>query len=82
MRACCGALRWALLDAIESLPGGAHVRVLRWGPAEVPLDLRVGDLPAAAAAEAILQAVELRLGSNAACYTGRGSLGIDVGGPG
>ena len=36
IRACCGNLRWALLDAVESLPSGVHVGALRWGPARRP----------------------------------------------
>jgi hypothetical protein len=81
-RACCGKLRWALREAIEALPAGAHVGALRWGPAEIPLDLRVGDVPAADAAEAILDAAERSLGPAASCYAGRGALVIDVGRPG
>jgi hypothetical protein len=78
LRACCGALRWTLLDAIESLPAGAHLGALRWGPAEVPLDLRVGDVPAARAVEAILDAAQRRLGAGAFCYAGLGALVIDA----
>ncbi len=82
LRACCGQLRWALLDAIGSMPEGAHVGALRWGPAEIPLDLRVGDVSAAHAVEAILEAARRRLGPGASCYTGRGALVIEVGRPG
>ena len=82
LRACCGKLRWALLEAIESMPADAHVGALRWGPAEIPLDLRVGDVPAPCAVETILDAAERRLGSSASCYAGRGALMIDVGRPG
>jgi hypothetical protein len=82
LRACCGKLRWALLEAIESLPAGAHVGALRWGPAEIPLDLRVGDASAGDAVEAILDAAKRSLGPAASCYTGRGALVIDVGRPG
>jgi hypothetical protein len=42
VRACCGRLRWALLDAVGSLPIGARVAALRWGPAEIPVDVEVG----------------------------------------
>ncbi len=82
LRACCGKLRWALLEAIEALPAGTHVGALRWGPAEIPLDLLVGDVPAGDAAEAILGAAERSLGPAASCYAGRGTLVIDVGRPG
>jgi hypothetical protein len=82
LRACCGKLRWALLEAIESLPVGARIGGLRWGPAEIPLDLRAGDVPAAETVEAILGAAERSLGPAATCYAGRGALVIDVGGPG
>lgn len=81
-RACCGKLRWALLEAIDSLPAGAYVSGLRWGPAEIPLDLRVGDISARGAVEAILDAAERSLGPAASCYSGRGALVIDVGRPG
>ena len=36
LRACCGKLRWALLDVIEPLPGGTRISGLRWGPELVP----------------------------------------------
>lgn len=82
LRACCGKLRWALLEAIESTPAGAHVGALRWGPAEIPLDVRVGDVSAARAVEVILDAAKRSLGPGASCYAGRGALVIDVGRPG
>ena len=82
LRACCGTLRWALLDAIGSLPPGAHVSALRWGPAEIELDLRAGDMPAARAVEVILDAARRSLGPAAACYAGRGALVTDADGPG
>jgi hypothetical protein len=81
-RACCGKLRWALLEAIDSLPAGAYVSGLRWGPAEIPLDLRVGAVSAGEAVEAILRAAERSLGPAASCYSGRGALVINVGRPG
>jgi hypothetical protein len=80
--ACCGKLRWALLEALDSMPAGAHVGALRWGPAEIPLDLRVGDVPARYAVEVILDAAKRSLGPGAYCYAGRGALVIDVGSPG
>jgi hypothetical protein len=82
LRACCGKLRWALLELIESLPAGAHVDALRWGPAEIPLDLRVGDVPARDMVQAILGAAERNLGPAASCYAGRGALVIEAGRPG
>jgi hypothetical protein len=77
LRACCGKLRWALLEAIESLPAGAHIGALRWGPAEIPLDLRVGHVPAGDTVAALLDAAERSLGQAASCYAGRGALVID-----
>jgi hypothetical protein len=74
-RACCGKLRWALLEAVESLPAGAHVGALRWGPAEIAVD--VGAVPAAHAVDVILDAAEARLGPAASCYAGQGALVID-----
>lgn len=78
IRACCGNLRWALLEAVESLPGGAHVSALRWGPAEIPLDIEVEAGPADRAVQSILDATQRRLGSGASCYAGRGALLIDA----
>ena len=82
LRACCGKLRWALIEAIESVPEGAHVGALRWGPAEIPLDLWTDDVSSARAAEVILDAAIRSLGPSASCYAGRGALMIDVGRPG
>jgi hypothetical protein len=79
IRACCGSLRWALLDAVESLPPGAHAVALRWGPADIPLDVEVGTSPAADAVQLILNAAAARLGPGTSCYAGRGALVIDVG---
>jgi hypothetical protein len=79
IRACCGNLRWALLDAVESLPAGVHVGALRWGPAEIPVNVEVGVGPAADAVQLILDAAARRLGPGASCYAGRGALLIDVG---
>lgn len=82
LRACCGKLRWALLEAIESVPAGAHISALRWGPAEIPLDLRAGDVSSARTVEVILDAANRSLGPSASCYAGRGALMIDVDRPG
>jgi hypothetical protein len=79
IRACCGNLRWALLDAVESLPPGVHVGALRWGPAEIPVDIEVGAGPPAAAVQLLLDAAARRLGPGASCYAGRGALLIDSG---
>jgi len=79
IRACCGNLRWALLDVVESLPPGVHVGALRWGPAEIPVDVEVGTGPAADAVQLILDAAARRLGPGASCYAGRGALLIDSG---
>jgi hypothetical protein len=79
IRACCGNLRWALLDAVESLPTGVHVGALRWGPTDIPVDIEVGAGPAADAVQLILDAAARRLGPGASCYAGRGALLIDSG---
>jgi hypothetical protein len=78
VRACCGRLRWALLDAVESLPVGARVAALRWGPAEISVNVEVGAGEAAQAVDAIMAATQRQLGAGAFCYTGRGALVIDV----
>ena len=75
-RACCGRLRWALLDAVESLPVGVRVTALRWGPAEIPVNVEVGAGEAAHAVDAILAATQRELGAGAFCYAGRGALVI------
>jgi hypothetical protein len=73
-RACCGKLRPALVDALESLPPGARVAALRWGRAEISVTVDVGSTPAASAADSILVAAQARLGADAACYSGQGAL--------
>jgi hypothetical protein len=78
VRACCGRLRWALLDAVGSLPVGARVAALRWGPAEILVDVEVG-ADEARAVDAILAAAQRQLGVGASCYTGRGALLIGAG---
>jgi hypothetical protein len=78
VRACCGRLRWALLDAVGSLPVGARVAALRWGPAEIPVDVEVG-ADEARAVDAILAAAQRQLGAGASCYAGRGALLIGAG---
>ncbi|MGH3237595.1 MAG: hypothetical protein ACRDOH_30920 [Streptosporangiaceae bacterium] len=78
-RACCGKLRWALLDAVGSLPAGVRVAALRWGPAEIPVDVEVGADEAAHAVDAILAAARRQLGAGASCYSGRGVLVIGGG---
>ena len=79
IRACCGNLRWALIVAVESLPPGVHVGALRWGPADIPVNIEVGAGPAADAVQLILDAAARRLGPGASCYAGRGALLIDSG---
>jgi len=80
LRACCGRLRWALLDAVESLPAGARVAALRWGPAEIPVHVEVGADEAAGAVDTILAEARRQLGAGAFCYAGRGALVVE-GGP-
>jgi hypothetical protein len=79
VRACCGRLRWALLDAVESLPAGVRVAVLRWGPAEIPVSVEVAAGQAAHAVDVIMAATQRQLGAGAFCYAGRGALVIDAG---
>jgi hypothetical protein len=59
------------------MPSGAHVVALRWGAAEIPLDLRVDGGSPAAAVQAILAAAQRSLGPAAACYAGQGALVIE-----
>ena len=80
-RACCGKLRWALLDAVESLPAGMRVAALRWGPAEIVVDVEVGAGSAEPAVDAIVAAVRRQLGAGAFCYAGRGTLVMRREGP-
>jgi hypothetical protein len=80
-RACCGKLRWALLDAVGSLPAGARVAALRWGPGEIGVDVEVG-ADQAHVVDVILAAAERELGAGASCYSGRGTLVISGGPPG
>jgi hypothetical protein len=67
-----------LLDAVGSLPVGVRVAALRWGPAEIPVDVEVGN-DEARAVDAILAAAQRHLGVGAACYAGRGALLIGAG---
>lgn len=76
LRACCGKLRWALLDVIEPLPGDTRIRGLRWGPALVPLNLEKDSAAASELVETILEEAERWLGASTSCYTGRGALMI------
>jgi hypothetical protein len=76
-RACCGKLRWALLDTVQSLPAGVHVGALRWGPAEIPVDVDIGAVSPERAVDAILDAAQARLGPSASCYAGLGTLVIN-----
>ena len=81
IRACCGNLRWALLDAVESLPAGCTSARCAGGRREIPLDVEAGARPAADAVQAILDAAGQRLGPGMSCYAGRGALVIDAGRP-
>jgi hypothetical protein len=76
LRACCGKLRWALLDVIEPLPGGTRISGLRWGPEVVPLNLETDSAAAPEVVDTILEEAEQWLGSSTSCYTGRGALVI------
>lgn len=73
-RACCGRLRFALLDALGSLPAGVRVAALRWGPAEIAVDVEAGAGQAEPAVDAILAAARQQLGAGAFCFAGRGAL--------
>jgi hypothetical protein len=77
LRACCGKLRWALLDVIEPLPGDTRISGLRWGPAVIPLNLKKDSAAPSELVETILDEAERWLGSSTSCYTGRGALVID-----
>jgi hypothetical protein len=76
LSACCGKLRWALLDVIEPLPGGTRIRGLRWGPELVPLNLETDSAPAPDLVQTILDEAKQWLGASTSCYTGRGALVI------
>ena len=74
LRACCGKLRWALLDAIEPLAPGTTIQALRWGTGVIPLNLDTASAEPAELADAILAATEECLGGAASCFSGRGVL--------
>ena len=77
-RACCGKLRWALLDIVDCLTGqGARLRALRWGTGEVPLDLGVDDRSPVESVEEVLAATARFFGTNASCFTGGGTLVVE-----
>jgi hypothetical protein len=76
LSACCGKLRWALLDVIEPLPGGTRISGLRWGPELVPLNLETDSAPAPELVQTILDEATQWLGASTSCYTGRGALVI------
>jgi hypothetical protein len=77
LRACCGKLRWALLDAIDPLPAGTRIRALKWGNGLVPLDVETGSAAAPELVDAVLDRAERWLGGSTSCYTGRGTLVIE-----
>jgi hypothetical protein len=74
LRACCGKLRWALLDAIEPLAPGTTIQALRWGTGEIPLNLDTATAGPAELVDAILATTEQWLGGAASCFSGRGVL--------
>src|SRR5919198_6499626 len=77
-RACCGKLRWALLDILDGLTGqGARLRALRWGTGEVPVDLSVDDRSPDDSVEELLAATARFFGTNASCFTGGGTLVVE-----
>jgi len=76
LSACCGKLRWALLDVIEPLPGGTRISGLRWGPELVPLHLETDSTAAPELVQTILDEATRWLGSSTSCYTGLGALVI------
>jgi hypothetical protein len=79
-RACCGKLRWALLDMVEGLVGqNVRLRGLRWGPGEVPLDLDVDTRPANEVVETVLAETERFFGASSSCFTGGGTLLVERG---
>ncbi|HVW31921.1 MAG TPA: hypothetical protein VHL53_05230 [Acidimicrobiia bacterium] len=78
LRACCGKLRWALLDAIEPLPDGTKVNALRWGPTLVPLDVETAPDGAPAVVDAIIRRTERWLGAKSTCLSGRGVLVVSA----
>jgi len=76
LRACCGKLRWALLEAIAPLPDGTRIKALRWGNGLIPLDIDAGSATAVDLVETVLDEAERWLGGSPSCYTGRGALVI------
>jgi hypothetical protein len=76
LRACCGKLRWALIEAIDPLPAGTHIRALRWGNGLIPIDIDVGSGGTADVVDTVLDEAERWLGGSPSCYTGRGALVI------
>lgn len=76
LRACCGKLRWALLEAIEPLPAGTRIRALRWGNGLIPLDIDAGSAATVDLVDTVLEEAERWLGGSPSCYMGRGALVI------
>src|SRR5258705_6394766 len=62
LRACCGKLRWALLDAIEPLAPGTTIEALRWGTGVIPLNLDTASAEPAELVASILTTTEQWLG--------------------
>lgn len=77
-RACCGKLRWELLEIVEGLVGqDARLKALRWGTREVPLDISVDARPAEEVVETMLVEAARFLGASSSCFTGGGSLIVE-----
>lgn len=76
LRACCGKLRWALLEAIEPLPEATTISAIRWGPALIPLNLSNASAPLPDLVDTIMAKTDRWLGGKTHCYTGRGALVI------
>lgn len=78
LRACCGKLRFALLDIVEGLAGQpVRLRALKWGIGEVPLGLDLAGREPQETVEAILAATERFFGTNPSCFTGGGALIVE-----
>lgn len=79
-RACCGKLRWALLDIVEDLAGqNVRLKALRWGSSEVPLDLDLDSRPSTEVVETVLADAARFLGASSSCFMGGGSLVVERG---
>lgn len=76
-RACCGKLRWELLDLVDGLAGDdVHLKALRWGTGEVPLDIDLDARRPHEVVDTVLREAARFLGANTSCFMGGGSLVI------